>query len=56
MTAKFNGKTPQAPKRQAPPPTGKPAKLPEKKIETPASVAKARGGSANLGGGIGNTT
>jgi len=47
MVAKFNGKT----KTKAPAalPSGTKVKQQAKKIESPASKAKQRGGSANIG-------
>jgi hypothetical protein len=55
VTARYNGKT--TVKKGASKPSGEPAKTPPpKEIQTPYSKAKAAGGSATLGGGIGNTT
>lgn len=45
MVAKFNGKTPTGKSSK---PEGQPVKHAEKKIETAASRAKARGGSAHI--------
>jgi hypothetical protein len=58
MTAKINPRpTPQKPKKGgAAPPDGKATSLKPKPIETAYSRAKAAGGSADMGTGIGNTT
>jgi hypothetical protein len=48
MVAKFNGKGPVK-NTGANKPSGKP-------VNTKATIAKAKGGSANAGSGIGNTT
>jgi len=56
MTATFNGKPQPAPKGQGSKLTGQKAQQqPVKKIESAASVAKATGGTASIGGNIGNT-
>jgi len=54
MVAKFNGKGPDK-KAGSSKPAGAPVNASAKKIESPASKAKAQGGSANAGSGIGNT-
>ena len=56
MVAKFNGRGPDIKKGGANPPAGQPVQPAVKEIKSPASEAKKRGGPANLGGGIGNTT
>lgn len=52
MVAKLNVKKQGGPASK---PQGEAVKQPVKKVVTPASQAKARGGSAKLGGTIGNT-
>lgn len=54
MVAKLTGKA-QPTGKVANPPAGKPVQQPAKKIESAASRAKANGGSANAGSGIGNS-
>jgi hypothetical protein len=54
MVASFNGKPPVK-NTGANKPSGQPVSPPVKKIESAASRAKARGGSANAGSGIGNS-
>jgi len=54
MTLKQTGKGPVK-NTGANKPTGKPASLPKKVIESPYSKAKKAGGSANAGSGIGNS-
>jgi hypothetical protein len=54
MVAKFNGKPPVK-NSGGNKPSGKPANPPVTPIVSAASKAKARGGSANLGSGIGNS-
>ena len=54
MTATFNGKT--VTKTGASKPSGEPAKIPTKEIQSPYSKAKAAGGTAvALVSGIGNS-
>ena len=53
MVAKFNGKPPVK-NSGASKPSGEPAKPAAKKIESPYSMAKKAGGSANIGNSIGN--
>jgi hypothetical protein len=54
MVAKLTGKA-QPSGKVANKPAGQPASPPVKKIESAASRAKANGGSANAGSGIGNS-
>jgi hypothetical protein len=54
MVAKFKVKPPVQNSGSVDP-KGTPAKLLVTPIVSPATVAKARGGSANLGSGIGNS-
>jgi hypothetical protein len=55
MVAKFDGKTPVVKKGEANKPTGQPVKPEAKVIGTTYSRAKRAGGTALLGGTIGNT-
>lgn len=55
MVAKFDGKTPVVKKGEANKPTGQPVKPEAKVIGTTYSRAKRVGGTALLGGTIGNT-
>lgn len=55
MTAKYNGKPQAAPKGKGTVPSGKPVVHQVTKIESAASQAKANGGTASIGGNIGNT-
>ncbi len=54
MVAKFNGKK-QTVKKEAAKPTGEPVKTEAKVIESAYSKSKQEGGTASLGGGIGNS-
>jgi hypothetical protein len=54
MVAEFNGAK-QNVKKEAAKPTGEAVKTNAKVIETPYSKAKQEGGTASLGGGIGNS-
>jgi hypothetical protein len=56
MVAKFDGKGPIIKKGGANKPTGQPVKPEAKVIGTDYSRAKRAGGTALLGGTIGNTT
>jgi hypothetical protein len=55
MVAKFNGKGPVK-NTGANKPSGKPVNTKATPIISKATIAKAKGGSANAGSGIGNTT
>lgn len=55
MTAKFNGKTPVKSTGAADPRGAKTSPSKPTPIISTATIAKARGGSANAGSGIGNS-
>ena len=55
MVAKFNGKK-QTEKKEAAKPTGEAVKTKAKVIESVYFRAKQKGGTASIGGNIGNTT